>query len=54
MNNPLNSLAEGIEKKVKIALMREAARAILSRLITLDPDQVDQYKAAIGAIGEGD
>lgn len=59
MENPLKAIKSEIEEikrdvrvAVEIALVREAVRTGLSRLITLDPESGVSYQVALRSIGE--
>lgn len=50
----IQAATASIKLAILISLDREAARVILSRLATLDPDRSADYLAAIKNVGEGD
>lgn len=54
IQSALQKFGAKLELAIIIRIDREAARVILSRLATLDPDRSADYLAAIKSIGEGD
>lgn len=57
MDNPLNALKNladdirrDVEHRVHVAMLREAALATLSRLITLDTGNAVEYQAAVDSL----
>lgn len=54
IQSALQKFGAKLELAIIIRIDREAARVILSRLATLDPERSADYLAAIKSIGEGD
>lgn len=50
LESKLADLAQDIEHRVEVVLLRKAATKALEELVTLDPDGAPNYQAALDAL----